>query len=643
MQHIKHSIKRLFLYIVILSLLIPGQYIMAIETEEGNAVHAEESEETDEILLEAEDSMDETMDIEAENEAENEAEDLKAEEPEAETVEEIAPEDAIEAEPAELPAETESEVQVTEVATAEEAAIALSDLEEGDPESRLIVFGDSLPEDTAASEIIYYEEYNEYILQFSSPEDAAQAQKDLSEDYDVYEDEVLTLDNLLDNGMGNQDSYSWGTTVMGADPYLNGIATTEEVTVAVIDSGVDPENPFFPEGVIRSDSWDLTMSDDVLTDKQGHGTHVCGIIADMTPDQVHILALRVYDDDEKTSWGLIMTALQYCLENDVDVINISLGANNVSSAPLDEILVQAKDAGIVVVCAAGNEGRPVMYPARLDSTIAVSAIRSSLELWSSSNYGEEVDFCAPGHQIISAARSTTEVLTTSKSGTSMAAPHVAAAFAYLKLAYPGASWDKLYDEAKARSIDLGADGRDVEFGWGYPELTGLFSGAIEMKECKVSLGNTSFTYDGKEKKPAVTVVYNGRTLKVGNEYNVSYSANKIIGIASVTITGKRRFTGSVTKKFKILPAKVTILTPVAGTKKMTVKYKTVKGSCRYQIAYRIKGTSSWTKVNTTLQTAKTIKELKSGKKYQVRVRAYKKVDGKTFIGPWSDMKTVKVK
>ncbi len=717
MRHEKQYQKRgriLVLYFLFICLVIPGPVF-----------HAEESfpEETTEVLTEeslAEESIPEEGAEEALPDEEAQIEEPEEELPEEDAVEE----EQTEEEPAEEEPQEEApatETQLIEVASAEEAAAALAELSEEDTDSRLVVFGDTLPEETGANSVIYYEEYDEYILQFDSAEAAAEAQETLAETHDVYEDGVLTLDNLADNGMGNPDSYTWGTTAMGVDTYRDGsLDLSDTVTVAVIDTGVDPANPFFPAGVIRSDSRDMTVAEErALTDDNGHGTHVCGIIADMTPDEVQILALRVYDDNDKTSWSCILTAFQYCLEHDVDVINLSLGEYNTSTAPLDAVLQQAVAQDVVVVCAAGNDGRSPMYPSSLDTTIAVSAIRDSYQIWPSSNYGQAIDFCAPGVNIVSADRSTTEIRTVSKTGTSMAAPHIAAAFAYLKLADPGASWNALYEEAKAWSIDLGSTGWDEEYGWGYPELTGLFKDPlhiedcavslektslvytgellepavslsyegrtlaedneytvsysnnrsigeatvtitgvrrfggtlthtfkivpISMKNCKASLSQTSYTYTGKAKKPTATVKYNGKTLVKNVDYTVAYKNNKAIGKATVTITGKGNYTGSITKAFKILPAKVTQKTPVAGTKKVTVKYVTVKGGCRYQIAYRIKGTSTWKKVNTTLTTAKTIKKLKSGKKYQIKVRAYKKVDGYTYIGPWSDIKTVKVK
>ena len=90
---------------------------------------------------------------------------------------------------------------------------------------------------------------------------------------------------------------------------------------------------------------------------------------------------------------------------------------------------------------------------------------------------------------------------------------------------------------------------------------------------------------------------------------------------------------------KIATAKITGLK--AGTKKATVSVKKIKG-VKYQIKYKKKGSSKWSKVNTKL-TKKTIKNLKKGKKYSVKVRAYKTVGGKNYFGKFSATKTVKVK
>lgn len=83
----------------------------------------------------------------------------------------------------------------------------------------------------------------------------------------------------------------------------------------------------------------------------------------------------------------------------------------------------------------------------------------------------------------------------------------------------------------------------------------------------------------------------------------------------------------------------------AGSKSFTVKYGAVSiGASKYQIAYRVKGASKWKTTDVSGDTfSKTIKNLKSKKTYQVRVRALKIVNGKTYHGSWSSVKTVKIK
>ena len=170
-----------------------------------------------------------------------------------------------------------------------------------------------------------------------------------------------------------------------------------------------------------------------------------------------------------------------------------------------------------------------------------------------------------------------------------------------------------------------------------------------------TLSTTSYTYSGSAKKPSVTlkVKVNGKTKtlsKVSSSsssgYTVSYKNNTKIGKATVTITGTGNYTGTITKYFKIYPKKGTISSlKSSAKKKMTVKWKTISGSVtKYQVRYRVKGTSKWTtKTYSSSTKSKTITGLKSGKTYQVQVRAYKTVNGEKYCGSWSSTKTVKVK
>ena len=177
--------------------------------------------------------------------------------------------------------------------------------------------------------------------------------------------------------------------------------------------------------------------------------------------------------------------------------------------------------------------------------------------------------------------------------------------------------------------------------------TGNYSLKVSNKLSSASLSTTTYTYNGKAKKPSVTVKNGaGTTLTKGTDYTVTYSSGrKSIGSYKVTIKGTGDYTGTITKTFKVNPKKVTIKsTKSSSKKKLTVKWKKVSGSVKYKIAYRVKGTSKWKYKYVSSSTySKTITGLKSGKTYQIKVRAYKKVSGTTYYGSWSKTKTVKVK
>ena len=141
------------------------------------------------------------------------------------------------------------------------------------------------------------------------------------------------------------------------------------------------------------------------------------------------------------------------------------------------------------------------------------------------------------------------------------------------------------------------------------------------------------TYTGKAIKPAVEVAS-------GVDYTVAYNNNTAVGKATATITGSKNYKGTITKNFIIKPAKESITSKKAGKKSLTIAYKAQTGA-KYRIVYSpAKGQAK--AVNTTA-TKKTIKSLKSGKTYKVKVRAYKVVDGKTYNGYYSDVQKVKVK
>ena len=170
--------------------------------------------------------------------------------------------------------------------------------------------------------------------------------------------------------------------------------------------------------------------------------------------------------------------------------------------------------------------------------------------------------------------------------------------------------------------------------------------ATDISGASVKLSTNSYTYSGKAKKPTATVTLNGKTLKKDVDYTVKYFSNTAIGKAKVTITGKGNYKGTVSKTFKILPAKQTIAKLTAQKKGFAVKWTKDTNVTGYQIQYDVKSNlksakSTYVKTNTTYK--KTISGLKTKKTYYVRVRSYKTVGGVKYYGSWSGVKSVKTK
>lgn len=173
---------------------------------------------------------------------------------------------------------------------------------------------------------------------------------------------------------------------------------------------------------------------------------------------------------------------------------------------------------------------------------------------------------------------------------------------------------------------------------------GVAKGSFEIEAAEVKAadvtGVVSKTYTGKALTQKVVVKANGKTLKNGTDYTVSYKNNTAVGKAAVTVKAKGNYTGTITKTFIVKPAKESITSLKKGTKRFTVKYKKQTGA-KYQIYYKTAGSKAKT-VKTSAVT-KTVKNLKKGKTYTVKVRAYKAIDGKTYYGAYSAAKKVKVR
>ena len=170
-------------------------------------------------------------------------------------------------------------------------------------------------------------------------------------------------------------------------------------------------------------------------------------------------------------------------------------------------------------------------------------------------------------------------------------------------------------------------------------------GAKDISGAKVTVAS-KVTFTGTSRKPAVTVILSGKELVKNTDYTVKYSNNKAIGKATVTITGKGKYTGVIKKTFKIVPMKQVITSVTAKTKAFAVKWTKDLNVHGYQVKYSTKsnfsgGKSVYVKKNTTV--SKTFTGLTAKKTYYVKVRSYKTVNGTKYYSSWSSAKKVKTK
>lgn len=281
---------------------------------------------------------------------------------------------------------------------------------------------------------------------------------------------------------GDESASSWGVQHIGADiAHISGNKGTG-VSVAVIDTGIDYAHPDlddnFIDGINFVQKLDGTLDPLDFFDQSGnsHGTHVAGVIAaeengfgviGVAPE-AHLYAIRVLDGAGFGLLSWIISGIEWAVENNVDIINLSIQGPHAQS--LEDACAQAYNSGVLVVAAGGNtNGGSLLYPGAYDSVIAVTGTDASDMKAYFSPIGPEVELAAPGLSILSTvAGGVYDVL----NGTSQASPHVAgvAALFYsmgiLDENGNGSINDEVREMLQMTAIDLGDPGPDDIFGYG---------------------------------------------------------------------------------------------------------------------------------------------------------------------------------
>lgn len=224
----------------------------------------------------------------------------------------------------------------------------------------------------------------------------------------------------------------WGVDRIDADLVWPGGNTGAGVKVAVIDTGIDLKHlDLLVAGGINTINPLKSADDD-----NGHGTHVAGIIAALDNDigvigvapGASLYAVKVLSRTGSGWWSDVIEGLEWSINNQMQVVNMSFGASSAPTTVHDAIKL-ASGAGIVLVAAAGNSGpgaNTVIFPAAYPEVIAVAATDSTDAVASFSSRGPQVELAAPGVSIYSTYKGNSYA---TLSGTSMASPHGAGAAA----------------------------------------------------------------------------------------------------------------------------------------------------------------------------------------------------------------------
>jgi subtilisin len=319
----------------------------------------------------------------------------------------------------------------------------------------------------------------------------------------AYIEEDATME-AIEQLPGTEYENSWGVRHIGCEPVHDGGFNGAGIKVAILDTGVDYNHEELSgnyrggRNFVEYVSYPADPDDPFDDSWNSHGTHVAGIIAAArngawvvgAAPKVELYAVKVLDGSGHGATSWIISGIQWAVENQMDIVNISIEGTD--STSLQEACDAAYEAGVLLVAAAGNTyGGAVTFPAAYDSVIAVSGTNQLDERAYFSPIGPEVELTAPGLSIFS-----TVSIDLDKdgyhddhdylSGTSQAAPHVAGVaaltmFAGIKdLDGDGSANNKdLRLRLQATAWDLGAYGTDSQFGFGLIDATAAWWAPFE--------------------------------------------------------------------------------------------------------------------------------------------------------------------
>ena len=296
----------------------------------------------------------------------------------------------------------------------------------------------------------------------------------------------LLVSNPNDPSFGAQYAMQKIQAVGGWTSYPGAYTSSGGPTIAMIDTGIDTTHADLAAKIDTANSTcfgTLTLCFlNGYEDDNGHGSHTSGTAAALTNNGIgvagvainaKVMAIKVCDLIGSCNLSAVASGINWARTHGAKVVSMSIGGTG-GSTTLQTAVQQAWNAGMVLVASAGNDGNATLnFPAAYPQVISVAATDSNDARASFSNANADVEVAAPGVNVLSTY---TGGGYTELSGTSMSAPHVSGLAALLFGQNPGWTNQQVRDRMNACSDDLGAPGRDPNFGFGRINLTRALSG-----------------------------------------------------------------------------------------------------------------------------------------------------------------------
>lgn len=275
--------------------------------------------------------------------------------------------------------------------------------------------------------------------------------------------------------------YQWNLPQIETEAGWNISKGSDQVTVAVIDTGVDLKHPDLKNQLVSG--LNVVNKDADPQDDVGHGTHVAGVIGALVNNNLgvagmswynRIMPVKVLDSSGAGSTYAVAQGIIWATDHGAKVINMSLG-NYADAEFLHDAIRYAYDRDVVLIAASGNDNtdRPG-YPAAYEEVFAVAAADSQKSKASFSNYGDYIDVTAPGVSIASTYLNNQYA---ALSGTSMASPHVTALAALIRSVNPKLKNTEVMQLMRDTATDLGQAGKDKYFGYGLIDVAAALKAA----------------------------------------------------------------------------------------------------------------------------------------------------------------------